>query len=265
MPAWLTPRIRLGATASLIVLIAVGLLVTPQLFHDDDADAPVSLTSVNSSVESATRSLRHRVAGRRLCCLTSVLDKPDSTPRPPSPRQLSPTGGASASTQADPPTSEQESPTAQDSAHDSFGPSYSLASDGSAGADGSTGPGQFAANGLVVPPSGGASGGPRGAARNSSSRCLLAMAPAVAVHPVLLCRPGDRTCQRDSNRSRCHPMVQAAVMMRGHRKARHPSIRRSEPPDPPMVQVPEPTSFVMAGMGALSFMIRARLARKRRG
>jgi hypothetical protein len=37
------------------------------------------------------------------------------------------------------------------------------------------------------------------------------------------------------------------------------------PQPPEVVQVPEPSALVTAGMGALSFMIRVRLARKRRG
>jgi hypothetical protein len=265
MSAWLTPRVRLGATASLIVLIASALLVTPHLFHDDAADAPGSLTSVESSIDLHT--VPPPPSRTSPIVLPHVVhDEPDVTPRPPSLGQLSPRGGASPSTQADSAElesgsgSDLNSPTDQDSAADSAGASYSLAADGSAGAD------QFAANGLLVPPSGG-SDGPRGGNPKQQQPVPLGygngggsapgpvVSPSIALPVIQSIAPplngsgsGDDTGPPPEGPPGPPPI--------------EPPIK---PPDPPVVQVPEPASLMMAGMGALGFMIRARLARKRRG
>jgi len=260
MPAWLTPRIRLGATALLIVLIAGALLVTPQLFHEDNAHAPGSLTSVNASIDLHTvpppPSRKPPIVLPHV-----VLDEPDVTPRPPSPRRLSPGDVASqTAAQADSADSTESgsdlrSPTDQRSTGDSAGPSYSLGSDGSAG------PNQSAANGVMVPPSGCAdcsSGGPRGGTPKPQQPIPLgydngggsAPGPVAvpSITPPSVIQPIAPPPNGSGSGDDPGPPIEPPI----------------EPPDPPVVQVPEPTSFVMAGMGALGFMIR-RLARKRRG
>jgi len=264
MPAWLTPRVRLGATASLIVLIAAALGVTPHLFHDDAADAPGSLSSLNSSID--LHAVPPPPSRKPPIVLPHiVLSEIDSTPRPPSgplsPPRGAADGGASYSTQTDSPESaqsaesDQTSQAGEGSQGDSAGPSYSLASDGSQGGGGGA---PFAANGILVPPSA-ASGGLRGGAPKQQQPIPLgydsggvppppppvvvpSVVPPVVVQPVTL--PPNGSGSGDNPGDPPPPI---------------------KPPDPPVVQVPEPASLAMAGLGALSFMIRARLAPKRRG
>lgn len=271
MPVWLTPRVRLGVTAALIVLIACGLLVTPYLFHDDVADAPTSLTSINSSVDLHTvpppPSRKPPIVLPHV-----VLSDIDSTPRPPS-GPLSQrrgvaggdaSGSTTSSTQADSPEStqsaesDQTSQADQNSQGDSAGPSYTLASDGSPGGGSSGGsPGgggaPFGANGILVPPSAG-SGDTRGGTPKQQQPIPLGYnsgvvpppPPPVVIPPVV------------------PPVVVQPVTLPtvGSGPGDNPG---DPPPDPPVVQVPEPASLAMAGIGALGFIIRARRARKRRG
>ena len=266
MPVWLTPRIRLGATAVLIVLIAGALLVTPQLFHDDNANAPGSLTSVNASIDLHTvpppPSRKPPIVLPHV-----VLSEPDSTLPSQSLRQGARNGDAAASTSstqadqstqasdAEPDPESQATQAAQDSTNDSAGPSYSLASDGSS----SGGSAPSAANGSLVSPSGGGgAGGPRGGTPKQQQPIPLGYDNGGSPGPVLV-PPVTPP-----------PVIQPVVLppngsVNGDFSGPPPTDPPGPPPiDPPVVQVPEPTSFVMAGMGALGFMIR-RLARKRRG
>jgi hypothetical protein len=265
MPVWLTPRVRLGVTASLIALITCGLLVTPYLFHDDAAGTSDSLTSVNASIDLHTvpppPSRKPPIVLPHL-----VLSEPDSTLPPQSLRQSARNGGGLASTgstqgaqstqgdqQADPVSTAQA---AQDSTTYSAGPSYSLASDGSS----SGGAAPSAATGSLAPPSVGGVGGDAGGTRVGSPKQQQPVplgygsggSPApVSIPPVVP-----------------PPVIQPVVLPpNGSVNGDFSGPPPTDPPppiDPPVVQVPEPTSFVMAGVGALGFMIR-RLARKRRG
>jgi len=270
MPAWRSPRVRLGVTASLIVLIACAIVLTPYLLHDDDAEAPDTLNSEIASVDLPQ-------------------SEPDTTPRSLKRPLVMPVAFS-------PPPEFSWS-----SLVDTSG------SDGGAGLSPDTtsepvidwlGQNPLVGQGIVWPetdcsdcepaprqryqathplfielgtaaPAGGGGGGAPGATELPSLTVTDYEPPIIPGNG-----PGDSGPNTQSGPSENgdpgppNPPGQPG----GPTGPNEPNDPRDpdgpeepDPTPPDVVQVPEPASFVMAGMGALSFMIRARLARKRRG
>jgi hypothetical protein len=270
MPAWLSPRVRLGATASLIVLIACALLLTPHLFHDDDADAPVSLTSESASVDLLAPSPLSPVLPRRVPRLAIDGSVPGSSP---------PSRALWLRNDLDSPANDTESDSSPAAAPD---PVVDW-----------VGQNPFAAQGVAWPlfdcpdcgptprlssqfthplffeiAAGGGPGGGVGGGRAPDSDTL----PPVTVTdfdtpPTSGNGPGDQTSSTpDDPGPPRDGGPKPPIDLNGPEGPGDPhNPDGPDPGTPEVVQVPEPSAFVMAGMGVLSVMTRARLARKRRG
>jgi hypothetical protein len=270
MPAWLSPRVRLGVTASLIVLIACAIVLTPYLFHEDDAEAPGTLASEIASVDLPTsqapemrRSLKHPL----------VMPVAFSPSQPLSWQTILDTSGSDGEPGPSPSTSPEpeidwlgQNPLVSQgivwpavdcgdcgpAPRNGFQVTHPLFIElGTAGAPGGGGggaPGPTAFPSVTItdyepPPMPGNGPGDQGA--NTQSNPPDDGDPKPPGQPIGPTGPNDPNAPN------------------GPRDPNGPT--EPDPTRPDVVQVPEPTSFVIAGMGALSFMIRARLARQRRG
>ncbi len=272
MPAWLTPRVRLGVTASLVVLIACTLLVAHDLFHDGAADAPSSLTTESASIDLP------------LAAPPSSPVVPDQISGPavetPVPFSLPPSRNPSSAPRSDSHGTAAESdwpPAGMPAAVVNWAEQNTLAMQSiewplSDCLDCSSAPGQvavFSANGAMF---GGGFGGGVGFASGAG---IGATGLADTSNPTT---PGSGLSDQgmlapsggsnpDSLNLPTTPPDQPVALMgpEGSDDGDPGNPIGPDPQQPPMVQVPEPASLGMAGAGALTVLIRARLARKRRG
>ena len=263
--------------ASLILLIAGALLVTPQLFHDDNANAPGSLTSVNASIDLHSASPPPSPVVPRYVPRLLTRDALSSPSLPPPTRDASlPTGS---DTHPGEPVSDSLPDRASDPVVDWLGQNP-LAAQGialplSGCVDCDTTPRHVTklstANGPMFASGPGGSGG--GFAPGPGSNTPGLVNPNTPTTPGS--GPGDQgsTPADDGGNPGGPPPPTnppgepiSPPGPNGPDGPRDPGDPTGPDPQPPeVVQVPEPSALVMAGMGALSFMIRARLARKRRG
>ena len=292
MPAWLSPRVRLGVTASLIVLIACALLLTPHLFQDDDPDSPASLTTESASIDlppASTPPSTLPVLPRQVT--PPAIDNPVPSALPPLHTPPPATGahgtGGGSDSSAD---------TAPDIVLDWLAQNpladQGIALPSSDCVDCDSTPRQVArlstANGplFALGPGGGGGGGGGGGSASGlsagtsglvdSSTPVQGSGPAdqgVSTPPDDGGNPGDPNPPGNPPGQPIGPTgpngPDGPKGPEGPGDPTNPNDPENPdgpgPHDPPVAQVPEPSSLIVAGAGALSFMIRAHLARKRRG
>ena len=287
MPAWLSPRVRLGVTASLIVLIACALLLTPHLFHDDDPDAPGSLTTESASIDLPPASLPSSTLPVLPRLVTSpAIDNPAPGALPPL-HSPSPATGADGTEGG----SDSSADTAPDIVLDWLAQNpladQGIALPSSDCVDCDSTPRQVArlstANGplFALGPGGGGGGGGGGSFASGLSAGTSGLVDTstptnqgsgprdrgVSTPPVDGGSPGGPNPPGNPPGQPIGPTGPNGP--KGPEGPGDPNDPENPdgpgPHDPPVAQVPEPSSLIVAGAGALSFMIRARLARKRRG
>ena len=295
MPAWLSPRVRLGVTASLIVLIACALLLTPHLFHDDDPDAPGSLTTESASIDLPPASPPS----------STLLVLPRQVTSPaidyPAPGALPPLHSPSPATGADGTDggSDSSADTAPDIVLDWLAQNpladQGIALPSSDCVDCDSTPRQVArlstANGplFALGPGGGGGGGGGGVGGSASGLSAGTSGLVDTSTPTTQgSGPGDQSVSTPpddrGNPGGPNPPGNPPGQPIGPTGPNGPDGPKGPggpgdptgpndpgnpdapgPHDPPVAQVPEPSSLIVAGAGALSLMIRAHRARKRRG
>jgi PEP-CTERM motif len=270
MPAWLSPRVRLGVTVSLIVLIACAIVLTPYLFHDD-ADAPGSLTSESASIDLLPSSPPPPVLPRSV---RPAIDGLVPLSLPPSREASLPNGSDTYASEAATDSSPDD---AAKPVPDWFEPS-ALAAQGIPWSsidcvDCGPTPSQVAMlkqQPIYLSPGGGSGGGGGGGLAAPS---MVSPATVTDVEPPTAQGdgPGDGPSTppgppgNGPNPPTNPPTTPVAPTdPHGPEGPGDPGDPiEPDPHEPPVVQVPEPASLVMAGAGALSFMIRGHLSRKR--
>ncbi|HVQ16042.1 MAG TPA: PEP-CTERM sorting domain-containing protein [Vicinamibacterales bacterium] len=269
MPAWLPPRVRLGVTASLVVLIACTLLVAPHLFHDGAAGAPSSLTTESASIDLPLASppsspvLPNQISG-------PAVETPAPFSLPPSRNPSSAPRSDSHATAAEP----NVPPAGASAAVINWAGQNSLATQGIAWPlsdclDCISTPGQvatFSANGARFAGGGGGFASGAGSGAPGLADTSNPTTPGSGPSDQVLAPPGGGSNPGGPNLPTTPPNRPVTLTgPEGSDDGDPGDPIGPDPQQPPMVQVPEPASLVMAGAGALTLMIRARLARKRRG
>lgn len=262
MPAWLSPRVRLGATVLLIVLIACAIVLTPYLFHDE-ADAPDSLTSASATVDlsaSSSPSLPRRATSHPFIPVAYPHSNELSLPT------NSDTYASDSDSESDPSAETTAEPVIDWLGQNPLagqGIAWPLSDCLDCGPTPRQ-PRQFTHLLFFEITPGGAPGG--GGGGGAAGPTELPPVTVTDFEPPTTAGdgPGDGTSTPPGPENGPPDGRTGPDQPNGPKGPGDPGDPIGpDPHEPPVVQVPEPASFVMAGAGALSFMIRAHLSRKR--